>query len=232
MRLLIVEDEIRIREGIQKLLGKMRQDYDIVGEAENGEEGLRLLKELKPDIVITDIRMPKMDGLEMMTNAVKEGITSKAIVLSAYSEFEYARQAMKLGVTEYLLKPISLNDFSQALEHVELQVEKDRQEKPAKIGTLEQILYDFMNGRMEMDADINTYLQRSYQMEENQKLILIYVYLGSRYEEEREGAVKQLRHVFSMYPDLSFRYTENPWLWFFIITRMPMTWNGGCSSRF
>ena len=180
MRLLIVEDEIRIREGIQKLLGKMRQDYEIVGEAENGEEGLRLLKDLKPDIVITDIRMPKMDGLEMMSNAVKDGITSKAIVLSAYSEFEYARQAMKLGVTEYLLKPISLNDFAQALEHVELQVEKDRQEKPAKIGTLEQILYDFMNGRMEMDADINTYLQRSYQMEETQKLILIYVYLGSR----------------------------------------------------
>lgn len=204
MRLLIVEDEIRIREGIQKLLGKMRQDYHIVGEAENGEEGLRMLKELKPDIVITDIRMPKMDGLEMMTNAVKEGITSKAIVLSAYSEFEYARQAMKLGVTEYLLKPISLNEFAQALEHVELQVEKDRQEKPAKIGTLEQILYDFMNGRMEMDADINTYLQRRYQMEDTQKLILIYVYLGSRYEEERDGAVKQLRHVFSMYPDLSF----------------------------
>ena len=63
MRLLIVEDEIRIREGIQKLLGKMRQDYDIVGEAENGEDGLLMLKELKPDIVITDIRMPKMDGL-------------------------------------------------------------------------------------------------------------------------------------------------------------------------
>lgn len=204
MRLLIVEDEIRIREGLQKLLGKMRQDYHIVGEAENGEEGLRLLKELKPDIVISDIRMPKMDGLEMITNAVKEGITTKAIVLSAYSEFEYARQAMKLGVTEYLLKPISLNDFALALEHVELQVEKDRQEKPEKIGTLEQILYDFMNGRMEMDADISTYLQRSYQMEETQKLILIYVYLGSRYEQEQKSAVKQLRHVFSMYPDLSF----------------------------
>lgn len=204
MRLLIVEDEIRIREGIQKLLGKMRQDYDIVGEAENGEDGLRMLKELKPDIVITDIRMPKMDGLEMMSYAVKAGITAKAIVLSAYSEFEYARQAMKLGVTEYLLKPISLNDFSQALEHVELQVEKDRQEKPEKIGTLEQILYDFINGRMKMEEDISAYLKHSYQMEEAERLVLIYVYLGNRYEEEKDGAMKQLRHVFSVYPDLSF----------------------------
>ena len=90
MRLLIVEDEIRIREGIRKLLGKMRQDYMIVGEAENGEDGLLMLRELNPDIVITDIRMPKMDGLEMMTNAAKDGVTAKAILLSAYSEFEYA----------------------------------------------------------------------------------------------------------------------------------------------
>lgn len=204
MRLLIVEDEIRIREGIRKLLGKMRQDYMIAGEAENGEDGLLMLRELKPDIVITDIRMPKMDGLEMMTNAVKDGVTAKAIVLSAYSEFEYARQAMKLGVTEYLLKPISLNEFSKALEHVELQVEKDRQEKPAKIGTLEQIFYDFLNGRLEMDEDISAYLHHSYQIERAQKLVFVSVYLGRRYKEERNGAVKHLRHMFSTYPDLSF----------------------------
>ena len=208
MRLLIVEDEIRIREGMKKLIGKMRQDYDIVGEAQDGEEGLRLLQELQPDIVITDIKMPKMDGLEMMVGAAKCGIAAKTIVLSAYSEFEYARQAMKLGVTEYLLKPISLNEFSQALEHVELQVEKDRQKKPAKIGTLEQIFYDYMNGRMEMDADVTTYLKHRYDIDEKQKLIMIDVYLGNRFEENRAGAVKYLRHAFSVYPDVSFCILE------------------------
>lgn len=204
MKVLIVEDEIRIREGIQKLLSKMRQDYEIVGEAENGEEGLLLLQELKPDIVITDIRMPKMDGLEMLTAAANEGIGVKAIVLSAYSEFDYARQAMKLGVTEYLLKPISLNDFSQALEQVERQVEKDRQEKPEKIGTLEQIFRDFVNGCIEVDEAVKTYLQRNYQISEVQEFVVICVYLGNGYETGMEGAVKKLRHALSVYPGLSY----------------------------
>ncbi len=202
MRVLIVDDEIRIREGIQKLLVKMRQGYVIVGEAENGEEGLRMLRELKPDIVITDIRMPKMDGLEMLTKAAQTGIGAKAIVLSAYSEFEYARQAMKLGVTEYLLKPISLSDFSQALENVERQVEKERQEKPAKIGTLEQILHDFVNGRIEKDEEVSSYLERSYQITEEQNFVIIYVYLGNG--TNLESAAKNLRHAFSVYPGLSY----------------------------
>lgn len=202
MKVLIVDDEIRIREGIQKLLGKMRQGYDIVGEAENGEEGLRMLKELKPDIVITDIIMPKMDGLKMLNNAAKNGNMAKAIVLSAYSEFEYARLAMKLGVTEYLLKPISLNDFSQALENVEQQVEKERKKKPAKIGTLEQIMHDFINGRIEKDEEVSSYLERSYQITEEQKFVIIYVYLGNGANQKH--AVKSLCHAFSVYPGLSY----------------------------
>lgn len=65
MKVLIVEDEIRIREGIITLLGKMGRDFVLIGEAENGEEGLALLRSLRPDIVITDIKMAGMDGLEM-----------------------------------------------------------------------------------------------------------------------------------------------------------------------
>ena len=204
MKVLIVEDEIRIREGIQKLLGKMRPDYEITGEAENGEEGLQLLKDLNPDIVITDIRMPKMDGLEMMKAAAAQGISAKAIVLSAFSEFEYARQAMKLGVTEYLLKPVSINEFSQALENVELQVEKDRQEKPAKIGTLEQIFRDFVNGCIHADEEIRSYLEHNYRITKEQKFALVCVYLGNRYEEWLTKAEKSLKHAFSMYPGLSY----------------------------
>ena len=100
LRVLIVEDEIRIREGLGKLLSRSGGAYEVVREAGDGQEGLQALLELKPDIVITDIRMPDMDGLEMLEKMVKAGIHTKAIVLSAYSEFEYARSAMKLGVTE------------------------------------------------------------------------------------------------------------------------------------
>ena len=100
MRILIVEDEIRIREGIVKLLTKLDPSYEVVGEAIDGTQGLQMCEETQPDLVITDIRMPNMDGLEMLSAIYSRNMNPKAIVLSAYSEFEYARGAMKMGVTE------------------------------------------------------------------------------------------------------------------------------------
>ena len=85
LKVLIVEDEVRIREGIGKLLSRSGGMYEVIKEAGNGAEGLKAIHELKPDIVITDIRMPDMDGLEMLDRMVKAGIHTKAIVLSAYS---------------------------------------------------------------------------------------------------------------------------------------------------
>ena len=179
MKVIIVEDEVRIREGLEKLLSKLNKDIEIVGEAENGELGLELLRNLKPDMVITDIMMPKMDGLEMLENMVAEGIQTRAVVLSAYSEFEYARKAMKLGVTEYLLKPISYNDFAQAVDNCILQIEKDRREKPARIGTIEQIISEIVDGRLEIDTEINTYLKNNYSITDTTPLAAAYVYLGN-----------------------------------------------------
>ena len=103
MKILIVEDEVRIREGIIKLLKKINSNYEVVGEATDGWQGLELSKEYNPDIIITDIRMPNMDGLEMLSAIYEAGASAKAIVISAYSEFEYARSAMKLGVTEFFI---------------------------------------------------------------------------------------------------------------------------------
>ena len=107
MRILIVEDEIRISEGIEKLLHKIDSEYEIAGIAADGLEGLQMCRQLNPDLIITDVQMPEMDGLKMLEAVYAEGFAAKAIVISAYSEFEYARGAMKLGVTEYLLKPVN-----------------------------------------------------------------------------------------------------------------------------
>ena len=137
MRVVVVEDEIRIREGIQGLLEMMGADYEFAGCAENGILGLQLIQKEKPDIVITDIRMPEMSGLEMLQEMQAQGISAKIIVLSAYSEFEYARQAMRLGVTEYLLKPISVDEFSKAMNHMKTQIEKEKSVEPRSFGTLE-----------------------------------------------------------------------------------------------
>lgn len=119
MKIAIIEDEPRIREGIRKLLTKADDAFQVVGEAENGREGMELLLREKPDLALVDIRMPEMDGIEMLQAVQERGLKPEVIILSAYSDFSYAQRAMKLGVSEYLLKPIVINDLLGAVRKVE-----------------------------------------------------------------------------------------------------------------
>ena len=202
MKVLIVEDEVRIREGIGKLLSRSGSAYEVVKEAGNGVEGLSAILELKPDIVITDIRMPDMDGLEMLGQMVKAGIPAKAIVLSAYSEFEYARKAMKMGVTEYLLKPVAYNELMQSLENVSFQIEKERREKPEQIGTPEQIFFSVLSGKLEVDEQTETYLANRYHIDCRERMSLLCAYHGDNVSTEE--AQRYFRHVFSAYDGLDY----------------------------
>jgi two-component system response regulator YesN len=208
MKILIVEDEIRIREGIRKLLGKIDPDYIVVGEAEDGAEGLDMCRQLRPDLIITDVQMPQMDGLEMLRSIFEEGIHVKAIVLSAYSEFEYARGAMKLGVTEYLLKPISLNDLSRAIETIRLQIAEDKRKKPEEIGTLEQTFREILGGRMEVSDEVGEYLSGRFGIDKKSRFVLLYAYLGAAYESEWENEIRRITGSLSTYPDISFSIIE------------------------
>ena len=210
MRVVIVEDEIRIREGIVKLLSKTNDEFELVGEADNGKDGLQLLRDLRPDIVITDIKMPQMDGLSMLEQMFEQGINAKVIVLSAYSEFEYARKAMKLGVTEYLLKPITFHDFMQALENVKHQVEKEKQDKPAQIGTIEQIFQFLIDGSLDINEELIAYLSNNYQITKDQSFSIVCIYLGSNYHSMCKKAKSDFKHALSMYGDVSYCIVEVP----------------------
>lgn len=178
MKIIVVEDEVRIREGIRDLIDMLEGEWEFAGEAENGEAGLELIRSIHPDVVITDIRMAKMDGLEMLEAAREEGIDVKAVVLSAYSEFEYARTAMKMGVTEYLLKPVSIDEFFKALEHIRTQIEKEKQQQPDMLGSLEQVISAVVYGQLEPDEEIRTYLKSRYEIEGSQTFIEVCIYLG------------------------------------------------------
>lgn len=113
---LLVDDEELVRVGVGFSVSCVMSEVEIVGEASDGEEGLELIRSKRPDIVITDIRMPKMDGLQMIGAIREEGLDVQVVVLSGYADFEYARQAMKYGVTEYLLKPIEDESLKETLE--------------------------------------------------------------------------------------------------------------------
>jgi len=90
----------------------------VVGEAASGAEGLALALELKPDLIITDIRMPKMDGLAMLTELRKRGDGARVIVLTAYDEFTFAQKALRLGAADYLLKPFQNRDLAVAVSRI------------------------------------------------------------------------------------------------------------------
>lgn len=113
-RVLITEDEDIIRKGLVYSIPWKDMECTIVGEARNGEEGIQQIKEQRPDILLADINMPIMDGLEMIRRTYEEYDYS-AIILSGYSTFEYAQQAILYGVLGYLLKPLKLSEMKDAV---------------------------------------------------------------------------------------------------------------------
>lgn len=103
---LIVEDEIVIARGLSMMISQNYPDFQVVGIARNGKDGLQKAMELKPKLIFTDINMPVMNGLEMIAQVQNTGISCRFVILTGYAEFEYARSAMQMGITDYLLKPI------------------------------------------------------------------------------------------------------------------------------
>ena len=126
MKVFLVDDEIVIREGIRESFPWEETPYSLVGEAPDGEMALPIIRDTNPDIVITDIKMPFMDGLELCRELKSQMPWIGIIVLSGYDEFEYARQCIKLGVREYLLKPINSADLREALDKVSAQLKEER----------------------------------------------------------------------------------------------------------
>lgn len=124
MKVLIVEDDFIVRQGIIYSIDWEKNGLSICGQAVNGMQGLELLEEMKPEIVITDIRMPIMDGI-MFSQKVKEKYPeTEIIILSGYDDFTYAKQAIHIGVHEYLLKPIDADTFLECVCRLKDQLEE------------------------------------------------------------------------------------------------------------
>lgn len=128
VKVLIVDDEEKTR-GLIKLLINKEIGIHSMYEATNGEEGMEVIKKESPSIVITDIRMPIVDGLELAQRALAYKPDLLIIMMSAYEEFKYAQRAIKLGVYDYLLKPVRKNELNEALEKAIAKI-NGKQDKP------------------------------------------------------------------------------------------------------
>lgn len=131
-RVMIVDDEILARVGIKSLIPWKEHGLEIVGESDNGKKALALAKKLRPDIIITDIKMPVMDGIELVRAVKEEKLDTKFILLSAHDDFELVKQAMKLGVEDYILKlQMEADSLLQVLKSVcgSIDAERDTMQK-------------------------------------------------------------------------------------------------------
>lgn len=124
-KLMLVDDESDIREGLQEVIDFEKYGFTVVGEAANGLEALQVAEQMQPDLIISDIRMPLMDGLTMLRRAQQILPTVRCIILSGYDEFEYARQAMQFNCLGYLLKPISSTEFIEMLKEARAKLDKE-----------------------------------------------------------------------------------------------------------
>lgn len=118
LRMIIIDDEEQVIRGLKKFVDWNTMGIEIIETASNGREGLEKIRLLEPDIVLTDIRMPIADGLEVIRTINTEGLSAKVVVLSGYEEFEYAKESMKSGVLDYIVKPSLPDEIFKAMEKV------------------------------------------------------------------------------------------------------------------
>lgn len=128
-RVLLVDDEEEIRSGIGSRIDWRGLGFELVGEAENGEEALELADSLRPDLVMTDIKMPYMDGLTLCSHLVRRLPAAKLVVFSGFDDFKYAKQAIRFKVSEYILKPINASELTAVLQKLKAQLDAEREER-------------------------------------------------------------------------------------------------------
>ena len=162
-KVFLADDEIVVREGIRSNFPWEQTDFVLAGEAPDGEMALSMLQDIKPDILITDIRMPFMDGLELCRAVSATMPWMYIVILSGYDDFAYAREAISLGVKEYLLKPVSGQELLQVLNHIADCIREDKRQQAnmrtyrdqlASTGQLlkQRLLTDLISGASDVDV--------------------------------------------------------------------------------
>lgn len=127
LKLLIVEDELLVRKALITAIDWNNLGFEIIGDAADGQEALDIARKTRPDVVLTDVRMPKMDGIELIKALKDELPSTKVVVLSCYDDFEYVKEAMRLGAVDYILKlSMQLEDLIKIMENVKKMIEEER----------------------------------------------------------------------------------------------------------
>lgn len=129
LKVLLVDDEPNVRQGVRMMIPWDELGLEVIGEGEDGDDGLAKILALKPDIVIADVKMPGMTGIKMIEAAKNSGYEGKCLILSGYSDFTYAKEAMSLGVKGFILKPVDEDELIEALKALHEEINEERKDE-------------------------------------------------------------------------------------------------------
>lgn len=218
LKVFLVEDESTIRETLRDTVPWESIGYNFAGEAADGEMALPLITDAHPDVLITDIRMPFMDGLSLSKLVLEEFPETKIIILSGYDDFEYARQAIELGVEQYLLKPVTKASLMKVLREVRDKIEQEREQREYQVQFQHDSQeYDQYARRKFMERVVSGRLPVQQIYEEAAKLDLdikaqcyslaFFSILGENYSETEDKVRENLLFHFMKHPEyLLFRW--------------------------
>ncbi|WP_240416057.1 response regulator [Paenibacillus periandrae] len=221
MKVILVDDEKGILDGLQLLIKRHISACKVVGVALNGIEGVKLIQVLKPDIVITDIRMPQVDGLKMISMLKEAGCQAKFILLSGYADFEYARRGIQLGVQYYLNKPVEIEELRDCIYKV-IEVIKTEKAKLQEVEDLKQEVHSRMQeislrDIIDVGSENTDYVEELLRMAsipiEGNFFVCALLELGNTNESFKEFVLepvfRQIDHAFEQYLKVyRFRYSR------------------------
>ena len=161
-RIMLVDDEEEVRKAMIRNMNWERLGFTVAGDAENGEDALEKLEQLEPDVVMTDIRMPYMDGLTLIARIRERYPFIKILIFSGYDDFEYAKQAIKFNVTEYILKPVNGEELAEILKRVRLNLDEEIKQRrnisslqESYMGSLPILKELFLNDLVQRTTDVS-----------------------------------------------------------------------------
>ena len=191
LSLLIAEDIAIIRSNIVKIITQEKPDIQPIIEASNGQEALSLVEQTRPDIILMDIKMPELNGLEATRLIHNRYPSIKIIILTAYDEFVYAQQAIRFGAADYILKPIRPNQLVVALSQVQNQIRQEQEQK--------EKLYQMAHHRQLLSTDHSPAKEENHQEHHN---------LTDQIESPVQQAITYIHNNLS-HPELSLNMVAN-----------------------
>ncbi|MCC8044121.1 MAG: response regulator [Clostridiales bacterium] len=225
LKVFLVEDETIIREGLRDIIPWQQYGYTLVGDAGDGEEALPMIRQSRPDVLITDIKMPFMDGLALSNLVSKEFPNTKIIIISGYDDFEYARSAIRIGVEQYLLKPVTKAMLVKTLNEVSEKISSEREQENyleqfrSEVQEYEQFsrrrfFEELVTGRISVGEIYEKAGQLGISIQAQSYKLLMYSILvrntqtkDEEADEAQQEAHEGLTRFFQMYPEyLVFRW--------------------------